>query len=290
MRALESIEEQFNLFMRNALFLVVDEFHMGSAKTGTSKIADKLKNWIAEKNISIRAMRSNSVQVESYCNFLFFTNRLDAVKIDTGDRRYNIAPRQDTKLLDAHPELPDKLYNMDHELRIFAGALSTFKYEERFIHVPIDNRAKEQMRTVGMTVFEEFCKAITDGNLRHFADILDINTGTVTFANEIMTAQRLVKHWIAEANDPYVILPTEHLRTVFHIQTEQNPRLSQREFIKRLQRFGLEPTRKRPYAIKSDPNKSVIRGIETKWNIGQTELQELIDTHYQDEDHKLLRA
>ena len=171
---------------------------------------------------------------------MFFTNRLDAVKIDTGDRRYNIAPRQDTKLLDAHPDLPDKLYNMDHELRAFAGVLSTFKYEERSIHVPIDNRAKEQMRNVGMTVFEEFCKAIYEGDLLYFTDILDINTGTVAFANEIMTAQRFVKNWVAEANDPYVILPTEHLRTVFHIQTEQNPRLSQREFIKRLQRHGLE--------------------------------------------------
>ena len=219
---------------------------------------------------------------------MFFTNRLDAVKIDTGDRRYNIAPRQDTKLLDAHPDLPDKLYNMDHELRVFAGVLSTFKYEERFIHVPIDNRAKEQMRNVGMTVFEEFCKAIYEGDLLYFTAILDINTGTVAFANEIMTAQRFVKNWVAEANDPYVILPTEHLRTVFHIQTEQNPRLSQREFIKRLQRHGLEPTRKRPYS--ADRTSSVIRGIETQWKIGNKELQETIDTHFQDEDRKLLRA
>jgi hypothetical protein len=179
---------------------------------------------------------------------------------------------------------------MDHELRIFAGVLSTFKYEERFIHVPIDNRAKEQMRNVGMTVFEEFCKAIYEGDLLYFTAILDINTGTVAFANEIMTAQRFVKNWVAEANDPYVVLPTEHLRTVFHIQTEQNPRLSQREFIKRLQRHGLEPTRKRPFANKADPNKSVVRGIETKWNIGDKELQETIDTHFQEEDKKLLRA
>jgi hypothetical protein len=177
---------------------------------------------------------------------------------------------------------------MDNELRIFAGVLNTFKYEERFIHVPIDNRAKEQMRTVGMTVFEEFCKAISDGKLTHFADILDINTGTVAFANEIMTAQRLVKSWIAEANDPYVILPTEHLRTVFHIQTEQNPRLSQREFIKRLQRHGLEPTRKRQFH--ADRNQNPVRGIETKWNIGDKELQQTIDTHFEDEDRKLLRA
>lgn len=290
MRSLESIEEQFNLFMRNALFLVVDEFHMGSAKTGSNKMADKLKNWIAEKNISIRAMRSNSVQIESYCNFLFFTNRPDAVKIDTGDRRYNIAPRQEVKLLEAHPELPDKLYNMDHELRTFAGVLSTFKYEERFIHVPIDNRAKEQMRTVGMSIFEEFCQAIHAGNLEFFTDILDINVGNVTFANEIMTAQRLVKHWISEANDPYVILPTEHLRTIFHIQTEQNPRLSQREFVKRLAKFGHEPVRKRPFARKGDRNQSVIRGIQTKWHIKPKELDLLIETYYAPEDHQLLRA
>ena len=78
--------------MRQALFLVVDEFHMASANSGTMKIADKLKNAITENTMTIRAMRSNQVEMPNYTNFIFLTNRMDAVKIEEGDRRYNIAP------------------------------------------------------------------------------------------------------------------------------------------------------------------------------------------------------
>ena len=179
---------------------------------------------------------------------------------------------------------------MDHELRAFAGVLSTFKYEERFIHVPIDNRAKEQMRNVGMSVFEEFCKAIRDSDLNHFADILDINTGTVAFANEIMTAQRFVKKWVAKV----MTLTSYYLQNIYALcstyKLSKTHDLASVSFIKRLQRHGLEPTRKRPFAISGDRSQSVIRGIETKWHVSDKVLTEIIDTHFQEEDRKLLRA
>jgi len=43
MRSLENIEEQFNLYMRTALFLVVDEFRMADSGS-VGKMADKLKH------------------------------------------------------------------------------------------------------------------------------------------------------------------------------------------------------------------------------------------------------
>ena len=54
MRALENIEEQFNLYMRTALFLVVDEFRMADSGS-VGKMADKLKHQITEPNLTIRA-------------------------------------------------------------------------------------------------------------------------------------------------------------------------------------------------------------------------------------------
>ena len=83
MRALQNIEEQ--LTYTRQVFLVVDEFHMASANSGTMKIADKLKNAITENTMTIRAMRSNQVDTPNYTNFIFLTNRMDAVKIEEGD-------------------------------------------------------------------------------------------------------------------------------------------------------------------------------------------------------------
>ena len=70
MRALENIEEHFNLYMRTALFLVVDEFRMAAAGN-IGKMADKLKHQITEPNLTIRAMRANQIELPSYCNFIF---------------------------------------------------------------------------------------------------------------------------------------------------------------------------------------------------------------------------
>lgn len=288
MRYLQNMEEHFNLYMRDALFLVVDEFHMASSSSGANKMADKLKNQITEKTLTIRGMRSNQIEVPNYTNYIFLTNRVDAVNIESGDRRYNIAPMQKTKLLQAYPDMPERLDTdeIENELWAFAGYLQTFKVNKRLVEIPIDNTAKQQMRSVSMSVFDEFCQAIRDGNLSYFTDILDINTGSVLHANEILVAQRLVKSWIASSDDEWSIIPTEHLRTVFHIQTEQTPRLSQQEFKKRLNRNGMEIQRKRLPNTGRDSNP--IRGIVVNWNILSEDKEMFINAYFEDNDKRLL--
>jgi len=288
MKFLQSMEEQFNLYMRDALFLVVDEFHMASASTSASKMADKLKNQITEPTITIRGMRSNQVEVESYTNYLFLTNRVDAVNIETGDRRYNVAPKQEEKLLEKFPGIAKQLDSgqLEKELYHFAGMLKTYKVDSHLAKTAVNNLAKEQMRNVSMSVFEEFCQAIKDGRLSYFTDILDINTATILHANEIEAAQRLVKSWIAQAKQPYLIVPKEHLRTVFHVQTEQNPRLSQREFSKRMSRNGIETERKRP--VGSGRNTNPVTGIIITWKTNEVEIKRLTDSYFSERDQKLL--
>ena len=217
-------------------------------------MADKLKNQITESTITIRGMRSNQTEIPNYTNYIFNTNRSDAVNIEPGDRRYNIGPKQEQKLLDAYPELAEKLDTKELETELYkmAGALSTYKVNKRLVETPIDNTAKENMRTVSMSVFDEFCMCLKEGNLQFFTDILDINTASVLHSNEITAAQRLVKGWISKATDPYAVIPMEHLRTVFHVQTEQTPRLSQQEFKKRMSRNNIEAKRKREYSAARD--------------------------------------
>ena len=109
---------------------------------------NKLKNQITEPSVTIRKMRSNQVEVPNYTSFIFLTNHVDAIRIEPGDRRYNIAPRQERKLIEAYPQLVttmDKL--IPRELLHFAGALATFKYDETLVRMPIDNEAKIMMKT-----------------------------------------------------------------------------------------------------------------------------------------------
>ena len=286
MRALQSIEEHFNLYMRNAIFLIVDEFHMASSSIGTMKIADKLKNQITEDTVTIRAMRTNQIEIPNYTNFIFLTNRNDAIKIENGDRRYNIPPRQEQKLEEAHPEILRNLPEIEAELPAFAGFLATFQVDERMVHTCIDNHAKDQMRHVSMSIMEEFAEALRLGNLLFFSDILEINTANASNMNEVASAQRIVKAWIAAAKDKFSIIPMEHLRTVFHVQTEANPRLSQREFTKQMSRNGISATRKRPPGAGRDVNP--VTGVMVNWVQDEIEVQRLIHTYFDATDERQL--
>lgn len=286
MRALQNIEEHFNLYMRNAIFLIVDEFHMASSSIGTMKIADKLKNQITEDTVTIRAMRTNQVEIPNYTNFIFLTNRNDAIKIEDGDRRYNIPPRQEHKVEEAHPQLLKELDLLTDELDLFAGYLQTFQVNERMVHTCIDNTAKNQMRHVSMTIIEEFAEALKRGDLLFFSDILDINIANAQNMNEVATAQRIVKGWIALAKHKFTVIPMEHLRTVFHIQTEQNPRMSQREFTKQMSKFGIGPTRKRMPGATRDSNP--VTGVVVNWQQDELEVQRLIKSYFDATDERQL--
>ena len=281
MRALQNIEEQFNLYMRQALFLVVDEFHMASANSGAMKIADKLKNAITENTMTIRAMRSNQGEMPNYTNFIFLTNRMDAVKIEEGDRRYNIAPRQEQKLEHVYPEVIEGIDDISSELPNFAALLRNYNVNKQLVRTPIANNAKAQMAQVTMSVMEEFFAAIRHGNLSFFIDILDIELTNVLQGAEITTAQRFVKQWVAQSQWPLSVIPMEHLRVVYGVLTDD--RLSQREFSKKAARCGISKERKR--ASKST---NAINGVVTAWKLNDEEFSEVTNKYFDDKDRKLL--
>jgi len=286
MRALQNIEEQFNLYMRQALFLVVDEFHMASASSGTMKIADKLKNAITENTMTIRAMRSNQIELPNYTNFIFLTNRQDAIKIEEGDRRYNIAPRQELKLENVYPEVIDGIDNIENELPTFAAILKHYKVNNKLVRTPIANNAKAQMAQITMSVMEEFFAAIKHGNLDFLTDILDINVTNVMQGQEITTAQRFVKQWIAESQIPYSVIPMEHLRLVYGVLTDD--RISQREFQKKAERCGIKKERKRAYGAPRSATAS--KAIVTSWKLSKERFKELTDKYFDNKDELLLAA
>ena len=260
MRTLESMEEKFNRYMRNALFLVLDEFHMASSRE--KKLEDKLKNLITEPTLSLRAMHSDSKEIKSYTNFIILSNKYDPVKMPLNDRRYSIAPRQEIKILDAYPEIIDELSSNQHELLNFSGCLAKFKYDENIAKTAFQNTAKEKMRNLAMDNLEFFANQVAIGQLNYFLDILDMNTGNTFNANEIQTAQRLVKQWVMDSQHIksdesfYSLIKLEELRTIYHVLLEPNNRFSAVEFKQAMQRLGLETQRKRPYAPEGQKSKS----------------------------------
>jgi len=281
MRSLENIEEQFNLYMRTALFLIVDEFRMSDAGS-IGKMADKLKHQITEPSLTIRAMRTNQIELPSFTNFIFLTNRGDAVKIEDGDRRYNVAPRQETKIEIQHPELLQNVNNIEKELYIFAGVLNKFKVDQRMAHTALENEAKSKMKEISMSVLEEFAFAIRQRNLIYFSELLEIPLTNTFDAGGISTAQRYVKDWIAKAGNETCI-PMSHFKLVYDVLTDTRNKLSQRDFTKAMSRLNVTTSVKRI-------NDKTARGVVLTWKLDNNVKQELIDTHFEDRDKQLLKG
>ena len=283
MRSLENIEEQFNLYMRTALFLVVDEFRMGDSGN-TGRMADKLKHQVTEPTLTIRAMRTNQIELPSFCNFIFLTNRADAVKIEEGDRRYNVAPRQESKLETEHPDFIARLANVQAELFTFAGLLQKFKVDERMAHTALENDAKKEMKQVSMSVLEEFATAIKQNNLEYFVEILDIPLTNTFDAGGISTAQRYIKDWISKSSTE-IIIPMQHFKLVYDVLTDNRKALAIRDFTKAMSRLNVQTTRKR---IGSGKNTSAPRGVLITWVLDKKVKDNLVKEHFDNNDTTLL--
>ena len=280
---LENIEDQFNLYMRKALFLVVDEFRMGDSGN-TGRMADKLKHQVTEPTLTIRAMRTNQIELPSFCNFIFLTNRADAVKIEEGDRRYNVAPRQESKLEEAYPDFINMLVDVQAELFSFAGLLQKFQVDERMAHTALENDAKKEMKQVSMSVLEEFATAIKQNNLEYFVEILDIPLTNTFDAGGISTAQRYIKDWISKSSTE-IIIPMQHFKLVYDVLTDNRKALAIRDFTKAMSRLNVTTTRKR---VGTGKNSSAPRGVAVTWVIDDQVKENLIQEHFDDIDTTLL--
>jgi len=265
------------------LFLVVDEFRMGDSGN-IGRMADKLKHQITEPTLTVRAMRTNQVELPSYCNFIFLTNRADAVKIEDGDRRYNVAPRQERKLDKTMPELLTKLDTLEKELYTFSGLLKNFKVDERMAHTALDNDAKKNMKLVSMSVLEEFANAIKLNNLEYFIEILDIPLTNTFDAGGISTAQRYLKNWVASVGQEMVI-PMQHFKLVYDVLTDNRKTLSVRDFTKAMSRLNIQTTRKR---MGEGENRSAPRGVFLTWVLSEELQESLALEHFDAKDMELI--
>ena len=281
MKALENIEEQFNRFMTRAMFLVVDEFHMASAHQGANKMAAKLKNQITENTITIREMRTDQREEKSYTNFIFLTNKRDAIRLEEGDRRYNIAPRQETKLVEAHPKLVDNLDKISSELQDFANYLSNFKYVDKFVRTPIVNISKEEMRQLAMDDYEEFFQGIKNGDVEYISQIFDLipRASDIEMISNLETAKRYVKGWLTKYSNKEIMIKPDVLQIIFDV-------IYQYPIQRRLNITGFRKKAKEYLGVRANVqqrcdshNNKPVRGVAVKWSINE-EMRELLNEKF----------
>ena len=261
-KEMANLEEQYNGYLREAQFLIVDEYRAYHAGSQMGRLADRLKSMITEPALTIREMRSNQVTIPSYCNLVFLSNHRDAVSLSEGDRRYNVSPWQPEKLEKRYPHLfPESTHLMDLEAERFAGYLEAFETDEKMAMRPVRNAARAKLVTTSMSMMDEFVNAVVRGNLPYFAEVMDVEIHNI-IGGPVPRAQETVERFARDAaQNRRTVATLESLRTVFQALTQRRPEYSPRQFRLEMERRGASP--KRTWTAARDRQ---VRGIPIEWD------------------------
>lgn len=256
-KRLDHLEEQFNAYLERTLFLVYEEFRLSDSKQD-GKLLNKLKDEIASGITNIRAMRTDVAEKANYTNYIFFSNHLDVIRIEEGDRRFNIAPPQLVPLRAIWPTITSELHLIDDEIGTFAGFLMAYDVCENSARTCIENEAKAKMKQLAMGYNERFCLAVRNGQLDYFMDVFDMDIANdLTKSTQITTAQKYVRHWAGQIGKGPVRVPASDLFTVY-IAMHDAQRLTQPKFTQMLGRNDVPVERKKH-------NGSKVSCVDIEW-------------------------
>jgi len=219
MKKMTNLEDNFNGGLETQLMVAFDEIHVSSGKN-PERLLDDIKHMISEERTTIRAMRQDQRSEEVFYNFFCFSNHRDAMRIEPGDRRFNVAPYQAVPLNRIVSDTYDFVEKIEAELPLLAAFLASFDVNRRAARVCIENDAKAAMRLSAQTAFERLFHAIKFGELDYFIEYVllyvlpvDAEYSTIT---KMQAAQRIVKAWYEDAaKGQPTLIDLEEMRSVY---------------------------------------------------------------------------
>lgn len=210
-KQIRDLKDRFNGWMENALFVNIDEANAEDVSFEGREVVNALKQWITDPVLSVRHMRAGAVTRRSFINFIFTTNDFGILPIQDGDRRFNVAPRQE------HPIAlsSEDIKAIRGELQDFSGYLSGYEVNKVKVHMPLINKAKDELKTAAQSSIDVFFRACREGNLRYFIEGADESSNEY---ESVSVYQATVNQWVDNAKNEVASQVTvsqlRHIHTV----------------------------------------------------------------------------
>jgi hypothetical protein len=175
MRRMEELNEHYNHFMKESFLVVVDEVQT-SALQNEQGVMAKLRNFITEITVPIRAMYANGHDARNYTNWIFNSNMPDPVSIPKNDRRMNVAKYQTQRLVITDKELEQ----IEKELQAFHDYLLYFKLDETKARTVLDTDDRTTMIHISESSIDTVSDKLLAGDFEFFMDQLPAGTSYLT--------------------------------------------------------------------------------------------------------------
>ena len=131
------INKEYNDYIMGKQLIVANEVIHNDNKF---LVPDKLKNYVTDSFLSINRKFKDTIYVRNYSQWIFVTNNYIPLKIEKGDRRYNVFKSK--KLKNGRELISNLIKNHDNQIKSFINHLLTLKVEYNEVDNPIENQAK----------------------------------------------------------------------------------------------------------------------------------------------------
>lgn len=235
----EHVGESFNTFIEKAQILWIDE--VTTESWDSKRMVPKLRNWITEDFISMRRMQQAARDESNYMGIIIAANEHNVVEIPRGDRRFNVAPRQEVPLLNmpwATSEMLDDFYGtlyQETNLQAFANYLTAVQVDTSMVRVPLENAAKRAVADVTQQLPAEIVSALQDGNVGYFIDFARPVSPILDVENDAYLA--IVRKMLRGGEVPMKTLEIQQLFSYIAGATWESQKIGR--FTKAASKYGL---------------------------------------------------
>lgn len=167
----KELSENFNGYMENAQIVVYNEADSAMHKNAAG-VDSTIKANITEETITIREMYKPSYEIIKKCCLVFASNKSTPVRMEPGDRRFNIGEFQ-TKPL---PKTAEQVEEIRADAIEFRNFLLQYKYDASLIRYIVKTTAREELIHVTAVGAQEFVSIfIEQGNFRFLMEQLPVH-------------------------------------------------------------------------------------------------------------------
>jgi hypothetical protein len=231
---MDRLDDDFNAYLSDNIVLFIDEAKITDSRNG-DRLLNRIKNLITEPEQHIRGMRANAVTRDNYSNIILASNYDEIIPIETSDRRFNVAPRQETPLQLEYADI----VRIEDELSDFANYLHGYESSDQLSRQVLMHEARDKLIALSATTVDSFFLAIRKGDLSYFTQYLNSNFESGAEGLRYHDFAVVVKRWIEHANTERN-LPRDELRVCY--QYLQSSNISTTKFSRMAAKYNLDIT------------------------------------------------
>jgi len=231
------LRSNFNSVFEDNVFLVLNEVQTDFTSADANLVAARIKTIISNADAEVERKGIDMKHGQNNVNIVLFSNQPNAVRLEQGDRRVNVCPRQEVKL-EKMDWLPVPYQPSSLESAIASERIQLFHHLRTRVLKPgvekhlILNKAKQVLMGLTVAFNEEFFAKFKEGP-KEFWDwlLLNYNPGDPYIDNQIA---------IADPTKPFTVTQLRHLFTNVLKGEEKWHKTTAQKFNKLLAANGLK--------------------------------------------------